>query len=186
MPPALFLPILMRLSGPLAFVTAAGVAGVLNRSFVLIFVLAAVATATTIVIRKISPSPAMDLKAVFSSDPSAPPPSIFRGASRRFAIGLIGYALVFGLAAMIAAIFKTTEFEPQIRADDIWFLVVPAGIAMAGAWVSARLGMAQMAGMMDQMQGVFSQMQARETAQSAEDDAFTVEGEIIDPDRRDS
>jgi len=186
MPTALFIPILLRLAGPIAFVSAAIVAGVLNRSFVLIFVLAAVATATTIVIRKISPSPAMDLKAVFSPDAAVAPPSIFRGAGRRFAIGLIGYALVFGLSALIAALFKTTEFEPQLRSGDLWFLTIPTVIAIVGAFVSARLGMSQMAGMMDQMQGMFSQMQTPQGRPDEDRDAFTFEGEIIDPDKPDS
>lgn len=181
MPTSFLVPILLRLAGPIAFLGAAIVAGVMNRSVLLIPLLTVVATLTTILIRKISPSPVTDLKSVLAQDAQPQPPNIFRGVGRRFLIGLIGYGLAFWLAAMIAAIFQTTEFEPQLMIADTPYLIVPTFIAVIGAWFSARIGVSQMAGMMGQMQDMFAQMQAGETRQGGDDDAFTVDGEVIDP-----
>lgn len=96
-------------------------------------------------------------------------------------MGLVGYAFAFGIAALIAAVFQATEFEPRVLGSDLAFLIVPALLAFVGAWVSARLGLNQMAGMMGEMQGMFSQMQTGQ-GPANDDDAFTVEGEVIDPD----
>lgn len=182
MPTSFLVPILLRLAGPLAFLGAAIVAGVMNRSVLLVPLLTVVATLTTIVIRKVSPSPVTDLQSVLSPDAAPHPPNIFRGVGRRFAIGLVGYGLAFGLAALIAAVFKTTEFEPQLMVSDSVYLIVPTLLALVCAWISARVGMSQMAGMMGQMQEMMAQMQAAQSGQTAEEDAFTVDGEVIDPD----
>lgn len=186
MPVALFFPILLRLAGPFAFALAAITAGVMNRSFILVLLLAVVASLTTVIIRKVSPSPAMDLKSMLTPDAVPEPANPFRGVGRRFAIGLVGYSVLFGLSASIAAIFQTTEFEPQLMLADTWFAGVPAIIAFVGAWVSARIGLNQMAGMMGGMQDMFDQMQAGQDPGNSEEDAFTFEGEVIDPDERDS
>lgn len=183
MPIAVFFPFLLRLAGPLAFLSAAIVAGVMNRSFVLIPLLAIAATLVTILIRRFTPSPALNLQAMMS--PEAPPakPDLFKGLIPRFGMGLVGYSIAFAFAASIAAVFQATEFEPRVLASDIWFAAIPAILAIAGAWVSARLGLNQMASMMGEMQGMFSQMQAEQSPNAAnDDDAFTFEGEIIDPD----
>jgi len=186
MPVAFLLPILLRLAGPLAFAFAAIAAGVMNRSFIIVLLLAVIASLTTVIIRKVSPSPAMDLKAMMTPDAAPQPASPFRGVGRRFAIGVVGYAALFGLAASIAAIFQTTEFERQLMLTDIWFAGIPAVIALVGAWVSARIGLNQMASMMGGMQDAFNQMQAGQGPATADDeDAFTFEGEVIDPDDRD-
>ena len=66
-------------------------------------------------------------------------------------------------------------------ASDASYILIPALIALLGAWGSARLGASQMAGMMGQMQDMFAQMQAAQGQESAED-PFTVDGEVIDPD----
>ncbi len=181
MPTSFLVPILLRLAGPISFLVAAITAGVMNRSVLLIPLLTLVATLTTILIRKVSPSPVTDLQSVLSPDAQPTPPNIFRGAGRRFAIGLVGYGLAFGLAALVAAVFKTTEFEPQLMISDSVYLIVPTILAVICAWVSARIGMSQMAGMMGQMQEMMAQMQAAQSGQNAEDAAFTVDGEVIDP-----
>ena len=187
MPTALLLPIMLRVAGPVAFLTAVAAAGVMNRSFVLVPVLAVAATLTTIFIRHVTPSPAMDLKDMLSPEKEPPPNNPFRGLVPRLAGGLVGYAILFALAAGIAAIFQATEFEPQLMMVDAWFAIVPAMIALVGAWISARLGANQMASLMGQMQEAFSQMQAGQPQSGPEqDDAFTFEGEVIDPDKPDS
>jgi len=182
MPVALLFPILLRLAGPLTFVLAAITAGVMNRSFIIVPLLAVIASITTVIIRKISPSPAMDLKSMMSPNEAPKPANPFRGVGRRFGIGLVGYAVLFGLSASIAAIFQTTEFEPQLMLSDIWFAGIPALIAFIGAWVSARIGLNQMASMMGGMQDMYEQMNAGQSPESSDDAAFTFEGEVIDPD----
>lgn len=182
MPAALLFPILLRIAGPLAFLSATATAGVMNRSVMVVPFLALAATITTILIRKFTPSPAVELKAMLTPEADTQPESPFRGMGRRFAIGMVGYAIVFALSAWIAALFQSTEFEPQIRTRDIWLALVPALIALLGAWLSARLGLSQMASMMGQMQTAFSQMQTGQASAQPDDDTFTVEGEIIDPD----
>ncbi len=186
MPAALFLPLLLRLAGPLSFLSAAMVAGAMNRSLILVPLIALASTGVGVLIRMVLPSPAMDLKNML--DPGAVPekPNPFKGVGRRFLLSILGFGLVFSLSALIAAIFQTTEFQQQVGRADLWFLLVPALIALIGAWLSARLGLNQMAGMMQDMQGLFAQMQAGQTPADSDEDAFTVEGEIIDPDDRTS
>ena len=180
MPQTLLLPLLLRVAGPIAFVIAAMVAGVMNRSIMIVPLLALAATATTIIIRMISPFPTFDLKSALSPNAPAEKPSAFRGAGRRLIIGTIGYGLAFGFAALVAAIVQATEFQPQLSLDDAGYFIVPGLIAVVGATIGARIGVNQMAGMMDQMQDMFAQMQTQNPAN--DDDGFTFEGEIIDPD----
>lgn len=186
MPAALLLPILLRLAGPLAFIGAAMTAGILNLSIIMVPLLAAASTATAILIKTVTPSPAMELKEMLDGSAPSEKPSPFKGVGRGLAIRTLGFGVMFGLAALIAALFQTTELEPSIRASDFGFLIVPAAIALIGAWISARIGLNQMAGMMGQMQDAFAQMQTGQPQPEAEDGAFTFEGEIIDPEDRES
>jgi len=182
MPIALLLPILLRIAGPVAFLFSVASAGAMNRSVILVPIIAVAATVTTILIRIIAPSPASEINSMLSGDPNPSPESPFRGSGRRLGIGLVGYALIFGLSAWVAALFQTTEFEPQVLVQDIWFVISPAVIAIIGAWISARMGFNQMANMMGQMQTAFADMKANANGAEMNDDDFTVEGEIIDPD----
>lgn len=187
MPAALLFPILLRVAGPIAFFVSVATAGILNRSFMLVPLLAVAATLTTVLIRQVTPSPALDLKEMLSAQDEPKPNNPLRGIVPKLAGGLVGYAILFALAAGVAAIFQTTEFEPQVSLADVWFAILPAMIAFAGAWISARIGANQMAGMMSQMQEAFSQMQTGQAqGHPGEDEAFTVEGEVIDPDKPDS
>ncbi|MEL6414014.1 MAG: hypothetical protein AAFQ15_03640 [Pseudomonadota bacterium] len=179
MPQTLLLPLILRVAGPIAFVLAAMTAGVMNRSIMIVPLLALAATATTIIIRMVSPFPAFDLKSALNPNAPQEKPSAFRGAGRRLIIGVIGYGFAFGFAALIAAMFQTTEFQPQIGVSDAGYFIVPGVIAVIGATIGARIGVNQMAGMMDQMQDMFAQMQSPGSANG--DDEFTFEGEIIDP-----
>ena len=186
MPSALFLPVFLRLLGPIAFVVAAIVAGILNRSIMIVPLLALTATGAAVLLQMVSPSPMADLKDILNPGAQPQPASPFRGLGRRIGLGVLGFGAVFGLSALIAAVFQATEFEPQIRAFDFGLLVIPALLAFFGGSLSARIGRNQMVGMMDQMQNMFSQMQTPDQPGSASEDAFTVEGEVIDPDKRDS
>ena len=148
--------------------------------------LALTATAAAVLIQSVSPSPMADLKDILNQGAQPQPASPFRGLGRRIGLGVLGFGAVFGLSALIAAIFQATEFEPQIRAFDFGLLLIPAILAVLGGGLSARIGRNQMAGMMDQMQDMFSQMQNPDPAGTSAEDAFTVEGEVIDPEKHDS
>ncbi|MEM9053935.1 MAG: hypothetical protein AAGB16_01305 [Pseudomonadota bacterium] len=186
MPTALLFPLFLRIAGPVAFVIAALAAGAMNRSFLIIPLLALTATATTILIRKVSPSPVLNLQSMLNPNASGQVQNAFAGMGRRFGIGLVGYLLAFGLSALIAALFQETEFQQALTRTDIWLLLIPALAASVFAWLSARSGANQMAEMMGQMQSMFSEMQAQQGAgqPANDDDAFTVEGEVIDPDEK--
>lgn len=187
MPTTFLTPLLLRLAGPIAFVIAAMAAGAMNRSVMIIPLLALAATATTILIRLVSPFPALDLKSALSPDASPPKNVAFRGAGRRLLIGTVGYGFAFAFAAVVAAVFQATEFQPRLSLDDSGFAVIPGIIAFVGALVGARIGVYQMAGVMDQMQDMFAQAQNPSgTAPTEGKDVFTFEGEIIDPDKPDS
>lgn len=187
MPTALLVPILLRIAGPIAFLGAVVAAGAMNVSIMMVPILAATATLTTVLIRKFTPSPAVELKAMLSPNASAQSDNPFRGMGRRFVIGLVGYTIVFALSVWISALFQSTEFEQQVRLKDGWLALVPAVIAFGGAWLSARLGFSQMADMMGQMRTAYTHMQNGTSPAETESDAFTVEGEIIEPDEpRDS
>jgi len=183
LPFALILPVLLRLAGPIAFVLAALSAGVMNRSAMIIPLLAVAATLTTVLVRKFSPSPALNLQAMLNPQASTKPESIFKGLLPRFGAGLVGYGLAFGFAALVAALFQVTEFEPRLLVTDTAFLIVPAILACFGAYMSAQMGLNQMANMAGQMQSMFSDIQAQQAANDESGDApFTFEGEVIDPD----
>ena len=186
MPSALLLPVFLRLLGPIAFIGAAIAAGVMNRSIMIVPLLALVAVGASLLVQSVSPSPAMDLKNLLNPGQSTAPPSPFSGLGRRIGLRVLGYGIVFGIAAILAAIFQATEFEPQIRMFDLGLAAIAALLAILGGLLSARLGRNQMEGMMDQMQDMFSQMQSAQAPGSPDEDAFTVEGEVIDPENRDS
>lgn len=185
MPAALMLPILLRAAGPIAFILAAMTAGVMNQSFMIVPLLALSATVVTIIIRKVSPSPAVDLAAML--DPNAVPKKkgIFDGAGKRLGIGLVGYAVAFGFSALIAALFQETEFNQTLTPTDGWIILIPSVLAVLAAMLSARMGSNQIADMAGQMATMFAQMKEEQGAPgdpAADNDAFTVEGEIIDKD----
>ena len=186
MPSALLLPVLLRLLGPIAFIGAAIAAGVMNRSIMIVPLLALIAMTTSVLVQAGSPSPTMELKDLLNQGQPSARPSPFRGLGRRFGLRVLGYGLVFGIAALFAALFQATEFQPQIRSFDFGLIAIPATLAVFGSLLSARIGRDQMEGMMDQMQDMFSQMREAQSGEEHQDDAFTVEGEVIDLKDRDS
>ncbi|MDJ0921833.1 MAG: hypothetical protein QNI84_11950 [Henriciella sp.] len=186
MPPALFFPILLRAAGPLAFIIAALIAGGMNRAVILVPLLAIVATLTTAVIRATTPSPTQELMAALNDEAEPAPQNPFSGSLQRLGAGLLGYSFLFAVAALIAAVFQVTEFNPSLTLQDLPFLIAPAIIALIGASISSRMGFNQMANMMGQMREAMAQMQPDRPYDASSDEAFTVEGEIIDKDDRSS
>ena len=187
MPLSFILPIALRAIGPFAFVASAMAAGAMNQSVMLVPLLAVAVTLTTLLIRKVSPSPAGDLAAVLNPQAEQTRKGLFDGALKRFGAGLIGYAVCFGFAALIAAMFQETEFNQMLIGSDLWFALIPATIAIVGAYVSYRMAFGQMADMAGQVQAMFAQMQDRDHPSGApEEDDFTLEGEIVDDDNKPS
>lgn len=182
MPAALFLPILLRAAGPLAFILAALIAGGMNRAVILVPLLAIAATLTTALIRATTPSPTGELMAALNDQEAPAPKNPFAGSLQRFGAGMLGYSFLFGFAALIAALFQVTEFEPRFTVQDTPFLVIPAILAVIGASISSRLGFNQMASMMGQMREAMSQVRPDQPYDASDDDAFTVDGEVIDED----
>ena len=186
MPIGLALPIILRLAGPIAFTLAAVTAGIMNRSIMIVPILALAGAGVAILIRIYAPSPVLEVKNLLNPEAQQKPPGVFDGLGRRLLLGVLGYGIVFSLSAWIAALFQSTEFAQQVGVTDLVLAIIPAIIALIGAWLSARIGYSQMASMTAQMQDIFAQMNDGPQAQSGEDDAFTFEGEIIDPDDKDS
>ena len=186
MPINLFLPIALRLAGPLAFGSAAIIAGVMNRSIMIVPILALAGAAAAILIRIYAPSPVLEVKNLLNPDAPPKQPGVFDGLGRRLIFGVLGYGILFFLAAWIAALFQSTEFAQQVQGWDLGFAAVPAIIALIGAWLSARIGYNQMASMTAQMQDMFAQMNDPAGPTADDEDSFTFEGEIIDPDAKDS
>ncbi|MEM7494164.1 MAG: hypothetical protein AAF296_12340 [Pseudomonadota bacterium] len=185
MPLSLIFPIALRAAGPVAFIISAMAAGAMNQSVMLVPILALTATLTTLLIRKVSPSPAGELAAALNPQAEQKRKSVFKGALKRFGAGLIGYAVCFGIAALIAAMFQETEFNQLFVRSDIWFALIPAIIAIVGAYFSSRMAFGQMADVAGQMQTMFAQMQDRgHPAGTPEDDDFTLEGEIVEDDNK--
>lgn len=186
MPAALLFPILLRAAGPIAFILATLTAGAMNQTVMIVPLLALAATLATILIRKVSPSPAVELAAMMN--PNAPPKkkSAFDGAGQRLGAGLVGYGACFGLAALIAALFQETEFNRTLTLTDAWLILLPAILAVLAAMLSARLGADQIVSMAAQMEDMLKQAKAQSGHPddgSDPDDSFTVEGEIIDKDK---
>lgn len=173
----------MQLSGPLAFIVSASVAGMLNRSLMLVPLLALTATGVSVLMRKLIPSMRAELQSVLQ--PGAPVVVVpaTAGAVRGFFLRWLGYGFVFLSAAMLAALFQITEFEPRLQTTDLWFLCIPAAIAMPSRLLAHHLGIGRAANIATTMQGVFKQNQpVYRDGRASEGDPFTVEGEIIEPD----
>ncbi len=178
MPQAFALPIILRLLATAAFLIAAAYAGAINRSFLIVPLLAISAVAAQTVASLIAPSPITGLKAAF--DPGAIEPPLAKKAGKGFAGSLIGYGIVFALSAGIAALFQETEFVRGIELQDLMLSGGAGLIALSCSVLSSKLGASQVVGVMQSMQTAFAEMKA--TSDHHDDDSFTVEGEIIEPD----
>lgn len=181
MPAFLIIPIALRVAATLVFIIAVVVAGVMNRSIMMVPLLAITATLVQWLVGKITPNPVNALQDALDTGIATRP-----GAQKfapRIIAGTIGYGLVFMLTVFISALFQETELERALTQTDAMILAVTAGIAGVLSLLHAHTGARQAANMMGDFQQAFNEMQ---TGQAANDeDAFTFEGEIIDPEDRD-
>lgn len=179
MPNALLLPILLRATPGLILLIAACTAGVLNRSVMIVPLLALAGTLAQFAASQFAPNPLDSLKDAFAG------PKAATGPANKLARGLImstlGFGVVYGLSALIAALFQETEFARTLTGFDAGLVLIPAGIAFVLSIFVAKSIARQAAQMLGGFQAAFSQMQGQAGQAANDDDAFTVEGEIIDP-----
>ena len=185
MPLALILPIALRAASTLVFLVAVVVAGVMNRSIAIVPLLAIAATLTQLAVRRVAPSPIEGLQAAFQS-PMGPPPHPAAKLLRSALTSTVAYGVLFGFSALIAAMFQVTEFSRIVTQFDFGLIAVPTVLAFLTGVLVAKTAASQAANMMGDLQQAFADMQAQQPGQPANDEEpFTFEGEIIDPDDRD-
>lgn len=177
MPTALALPILFRALAAFAFIGVATYAGIANRSFLIVPVLAGAAVLAQFIVRQIEPSPLTRLKAAVS--PDAPPANPAKSVLPAFGLATLGYGFVYGFSALIAALFQETEFERQLEAYDFWLIGGASIVAVIFSILSAKTGSSQIEGMMGDMQQAFADLKAKQAAEAmGEDEDFIIDGEF--------
>ena len=178
MPIALALPIILRIASTLVFLVAVIIAAALNRSVMMVPLLAAAATLSHWVAGKFAPNPLSNLDG--ADNVRTPTGSLLGRLTPRFLIGAIGYGILFALAVLISAVFQETELERAITQTDFIIIGVASAVAIALSIINAYTAASQVTGMMSDLQQAFSDMQNDQTPDGEE--PFTFEGEIIDPD----
>lgn len=181
----LFRSLLIYLCGPLAFIASVGLAGILNRSLLLVPALALTATATSVLLRSLIPSLRSGLQMILRRQEPVAKVAILSGAIRGFVLRWLGYGAVFFSAAMLAALFQATDFAPRIERSDLWFLCLPVAIAIPSRWLSHQLGVGRAVKMRPPMRSVFERAQTGSHPHTDSTQApFTIEAEIIRDDAK--
>lgn len=181
MPAALALPLMLRAAAAIVFLIAVIAAGIMNRSIFIVPLLAAAATLTQFLVSKVIPSPMTELKA--GLNPGAPPTPALTKLSRGFFIATFGYGILFVITVFISALFQETELAHAFTRTDAYLIAIPAIAAAVLSLINARIANAQMATMMSGVQAMYAQMNPDGAPNPAnDDDAFTIDGEIIDED----
>lgn len=179
MPKALLFPILLRATPGLVLLITACIAGVFNRSVMIVPLLAIAGTLSQYAASRFAPNPLDSLKAAFTGGQTAPGPGA--KLTRGFIMSTLGFGVVYGLSALIAALFQETEFARTLTGFDAGLVIIPALMAFVLSIFVAKSIARQAAHMMGGLQEVFSEMQAQAGPAANDDDAFTFEGEIIEP-----
>jgi len=181
MPAALALPLMLRAAAAIVFLIAVIAAGIMNRSVLMVPLLAAAATLTQFLVSRIIPSPLTEIKA--GLNPNAPPTPALTKLSRGFFIATFGYGVLFVITVFISALFQETELAHALNRTDVYLITIPAATAAIFSLINARIANAQMATMMSGVQAIYAQMNSGDAPNPAnDDDAFTIDGEIIDED----
>lgn len=181
MPAALALPLMLRAAAAIIFLVAVIAAGIMNRSVFIVPLLAVAATLTQFLVSKIIPSPLTDLKA--GLNPQAPPTPALTKLTRGVIIATFGYGILFVFTVFISALFQETELAHNFTRTDLYLIAIPAIGAAILSLINARIANAQMATMMSGVQAMYAQMNPDGPPNPAnDDDAFTIDGEIIDED----
>ena len=180
MPLRFLFPLFLQLAGPLAFLNAAGLAGILNRSLLLVPLLALTATGLSWLMQRWGLAFGSAVIALFGKPANARPGPSMRGLIASFVGRWLGYGVVFLGAAMFAALFQVTEFEPRLQPTDLWFLAAPVLIALPAQFLAHHLGLGQAQSFMQAMQQRYTHHTSGPDAPSASETPFTVEGEVIE------
>ncbi len=178
MPLFLALPIILRIASTLVFLVAVIVAAVLNRSVMMVPLLAAAATLSHWVAGKFVPNPLSNLAG--ATRIRMPMSSLPGRLVPRFLIGVFGYGILFALTVLISAIFQQTELERAITNTDFIIIGVASAIAIILSVINAYTAATQVTGIMADLQQAFGDMQDGQVPDGEE--PFTFEGEVIDPD----
>ncbi len=180
MPFIIALPIILRLAASAVFIIAVVTAGAMNRPLIMVPLLAAASTGVHWLTGRIMPSPMKNLQAVSGhvTAPGHSPQALFV----RFIAGTFGYGLIFMVTVFMSAIFRETELDRMLTSLDGLIIAIPAVIAGLLSIATAYTGASQVTGMAQDLHQSFTHMRASGHPDAANDDAFTVEGEIIDPD----
>lgn len=179
MPFIIALPLMLRLGATLVFLLAVVAAGALNRSLVMVPLLAATATLTHWLVGKVVPNPLKNIQGIAGN--VAVPGRSPQALLMRFIAGTIGYGMIFMVTVFLSAIFQETELERALDGTDALILAVPAGIAALLSIATAYTGANQVTGMAADLHQTFARGHT-DPHGLHDEDAFTVEGEIIDPD----
>ncbi len=181
MPFVLALPIILRIASTLVFLVAVIVAAALNRSVMMVPLLAAAATLSHWVAGKFVPNPLSNLEGATSI--RTPMGNLLGRLAPRFLVGVFGYGILFALAVLISAVFQETELERAITRTDFIIIGVASVIAIILSVINAYTAATQVTGIMSDLQQAFSDMQdGQGPDQDGGETPFTFEGEIIDPD----
>lgn len=165
---AIWMPILMRLASGLVFVIAIIVAGIANRSAMMVPLIAAVATLAHM------NTPRMTINFGQKSEQSV--------LSRAFTVFLtrtILFGILFVVTVGISALFQETDLAREFATFDIFLLTVPFGLALLFTAISMLSPMGNPEQMMADIQKAFDDVSAGR-GPATNDDAFTVEGEFED------
>ena len=184
MPIFLAIPVILRIAATLVFLIAVIAVGAMNRSVMMVPLLAAVATLVQWGVGLFAPNPLTNLKDMVNpgAAQSQTPGNTIAKLARKFLFGVIGYGILFALAYMISGIFKATEMERIITRFDLILIAVTAAIAVVLSVINAFTAANQVTGMMDDLQQAFSDMQGGQGPdQNGGETPFTVDGEIIEP-----
>lgn len=166
---AIWMPILLRLGSALVFVIAVIVAGVANRSALMVPMIAAVATLAHL------NTPRMAIN--FGGQQQG----VIGRAITVFLTRTILFGIIFGLSVAIAALFQETEIAREFTTFDTILLTVPFGLALLFTAISMRSPLGNPEELMADIQKAFAEATAGGGMPSQDDDdAFTVEGEFED------
>ncbi len=174
------IPVLLRIAASLVFVVAVIVAAAMNRSIMLVPLLAAAATLSHWLAARLAPNPLSNLGEMLA--PGAARANPAGKLIRKFLFGVFGYGLVFALTVLISAVFQETELERIVTRFDLTLIAVAAGLAIVLSVINAHTAATQVTGMMGDLQQAFNQMQGGPAATPGGEEPFTFEGEIIHPD----
>lgn len=171
-------PLLIRIAAALVFPVTVAVAAILNRSFLMVPLLALAATGVQLLMSRVAPNPLTSFGAMAQSGPK---PVSLNTTMVTFFIGACFYAGVFILFVFLSALFQETQLAHGIAPIDFVMIAIPSALAALFSFVSSRLAAAQVTDLMQQFQSGLNPDGAGRSDFDP-DDGMTIDGKVIDPD----